>query len=56
MMDHNVTGNIQKTSKYISYVSFQNNLNGGKILTIIFIVVIVLYWMVFLVNKVVGNS
>ena len=41
MMNHNVTGNIQKTSKYISYISFQTYLNGGKILKSIFFVIIV---------------
>ena len=41
MMTHNVIGKIQKTSKYISYVSFQTYLNGGKIVTSIFFVVIV---------------
>ena len=33
MMDHNVTGNIQKISKYISYISFKTYLNCGRMLT-----------------------
>ena len=39
MMNHNGTENIQKSSKYISYVSFQTYLNGGKIVTSVFLIV-----------------